>query len=245
MKIATHVDAVGRIANLYTPGEVCLYDNASGAWHLVWRTPFHITTDMSLAEVKAALRAVVRGLGDCRTLLSGEVRGLLYSVLQEEGGLRVWKSDGDPVPQLDQIARQDAQLAVQREKEAAEQAFVALFSTPGGGCSGGGDFANLSRKKRSPQALRAILSLTESLGEGRIRIDLSDILTRFKTANSMDVLLPLLEDRPFTSLEILCDHLPRWFGGKIADLDLNAEITKSAKGITALVAPNSWQGRPS
>ena len=238
MKIATYVDEAGDIVNVYEKGVVRVYDNASGSWHLAKEFPFEITLDMSLAEVKVVLHGAVAQLGECRTFLSGEVRGLIYSLLQEENGFRVWKSNGRAEPQLDQIARQDAELAVAREKEAAERAFAALFSSPSGGCGGGGCSGG-SGRKRPGEALRAVQSMTEALGEGHFRIDLSDILARYRNANSMDVLIPLLEDRRFRSLEILCDHIPRWFERKVADLGLTAEITHSARGVNALVFPNS------
>lgn len=238
MKIATYVDASGEIANVYDKGMLRLYDNASGPWLLVREIPLNITTDMGLASVKAALHAAITQMDGCRTLLSGEVRGLIYSLLQEEGGFRVWKSQGRPETQLEQIACQDAALAIQREKEAAERAFAALFSSPSGGCGGGGG----SARKRTGEALRAVRSMTESLGDGQLRINLSDILTRYKNANSMDVLIPLLEDRQFLRLEILCDHIPRWFERKVADLGLTAEIKTSDTGIHAVVFPNSCQG---
>lgn len=237
MKIATYVDEAGDIANVYEKGVVRVYDNASGSWHLAKEFPFEITLDMSLAEVKVILHGAVAQLGECRTFLSGEVRGLIYSLLQEENGFRVWKSNGRAEPQLDQIARQDAELAVAREKEAAERAFAALFSSPSGGCGGGGRGGG--GRKRTGEALRAIQSMVETLGEGHIRINLSDILARYKNANSMDVLIPLLEDRTFRSLEILCDHLPRWFERKVADLDMTAEIRPSGRGLNAVVVPNS------
>lgn len=238
MKIATYVDEAGEIATIYEKGRLILYDNAAGPWLLIREIPLQITTDMTLAEVKAVLHAATAQLEDCRTFLSGEVRGLIYSLLQEENGFRVWKSRGHPEAQLDQIAHQDAQLAVQREKEAAERAFAALFSSPsggGGGCGGGGS------RKRSGEALRAVQSMTEPLGEGHFRINLSDILGRYKNANSMDILVPLLEDGGFRSLEILCDHVPRWFERKVADLHMTSQITSSSRGVNAVVFSPSCQ----
>lgn len=240
MKIATYVDAGGEIVNVYEKGFVRVYDNASGAWRLIKEIPFSVGMEMTLAEVKTILRDVVDQLDDCRTFLSGEVRGLIYSLLQEENGFRVWKSRGTPEAQLDQIARQDAELAVQREKEAAERAFAALFSSPSGGCGGGEGGASL--RPRPKEALRAVQSMTETVGDGHIRINLSDILARYKNANSMDVLIPLMEGAAFEKLEILCDHIPRWFTRKLLDLGLQAEIDHLPKGVRALVVPRHPEG---
>jgi Fe-only nitrogenase accessory protein AnfO len=185
-----------------------------------------------LPEVKSALETMVADLGDdCRTLLSGEIRGLVYSLLQEEHGFRVWRSPGPAAGQLERIAREDAALAVARKRELDERAFAALFSSPSGGCGGEGAVG----RRRSKEALRAVQSLTESLGDGHFRLDLAGVLARFKNANSKDVLLPLLEDGGFRRLDISCDHLPRWFERKLADLDLRAQVTPTARGIEALV----------
>jgi Fe-only nitrogenase accessory protein AnfO len=235
MKIATYVDAAGNAASIYSEGVVRLYESTSGSWRLVKEVSLNVNSGMTLAQVKTALRETVGQLDDCKVLLSAEVRGLIYSLLQEENGFRVWKTEGAPEPQLKQIAAQDAELAVLREKEAAERLFAAQFSSPSGGCCGGGGGNN---RKRPGAALKAVQSMTETLGEGRYRINLAEILGKYKNANSMDVLFPLLEGMAFESLEILCDHIPRWFNRKLAELELEADIRHTARGVTALVSPN-------
>ncbi|HVI50144.1 MAG TPA: Fe-only nitrogenase accessory protein AnfO [Candidatus Sulfotelmatobacter sp.] len=244
MKIAVHVDNSNRIARFSPEGKVRLYERAGYGWMIADEIPFPIGTDLSLGDIKAGLSGLVARLPGCRTFLSGEVRGLIYSLMQEEYGFRVWKSAGDPESQLDDIIQRDAELAVQREREAAEQAFAAVFSSPsggcGGGCSGGGGGTS---RKRSAEALRAVRSLTERVEGDHHRIDLSAILAKYKSANSMDVLTPLMEgpllhEAGFGKLEILCDHLPRWFSGKLEELGLLAEIETTSQGVRAMVFPN-------
>lgn len=243
MKIATYVDEAGNAAGLYERGVLRLHDDASGAWVRIAEIPFRIDTSMTLAEVKAALSAAVAGLGECRTLVSGEVRGLVYSLLQEEYGLRVWKARGGPESQLDRIARDDLELAALRRKEAAERSFAALFSSPSGGCGGsGGDFGGGTVRRRPGETLRAVQSMTETVAEGHVRINLAEILAKYRNANSMDVLIPLMEGAAFDKLEILCDHVPRWFHRKLLDLEMRAEIDHSAEGVRALVFPRAQQG---
>ena len=233
MKIATYVDEGGNIVNAYEHGRILLHDDSSGTWQVVREIPFAVNLDMTLSEVKATIRAAVAQLDDCRTFLSGEVRGLIYSLLQEENGFRVWKVQGPAGEQLDVIARRDADLARQREKEAAERAFAAAFSSPTGGCGCGGG----GGRKRSAEAARAVRSMAEALGDGHYRINLADILARYRDANSMDVLVPLMEGTRFDSLEILCDHLPRWFDAKLRELNMEADIQPSGRGVKALVFP--------
>jgi len=244
MKIAVYVDSSHEIARFSQTGRVRLYVRAGYGWTVADEIPFPISTDMSLADIKAQLAALVARLPGCQTFLSGEVRGLIYSLLQEEHGFRVWKSSGQPEGQLDDIIQRDVDLAVLREKEAAEQAFAAAFSSPSGGCSGGGCSGGGGGRKRSEQALQAIQSMTERVADGHYRINLSDILNKYKNANSMDILVPLMEGplregTTYRSLEILCDHLPRWFSQKVSDLDLTAKcvtIDGHPGGIRATVS---------
>lgn len=240
MKIALYLDAFGTIARLGGGGRIRVYDDTGGAWRPLDERPFPFPAEASLAEVKAAVAALADWLGDCRTFVSGANRGLVYSLLQEEAGFRVWQSHGRPEDQLDHLARRDAALAEQRRQESEERAFAALFSSPSGGGCGGGGGGSPRRRRTSPEAIRALRSLTQPLGEGRYRIDLAAVLEKYRTANSMDVLLPLLEAGGFTAFEILCDHLPRWFHGTVADLDLDAEFGPrpgARGGVRATVFP--------
>lgn len=244
MKIVAHIDAADRIVDVHTAGHLRLFDNGSGDWRSAAEIPFTITPGATLRAIKALLAKTVEALGDCRTFVSGENRGLILSLLQEGFGFRVWKASG-PIGalDLDAVAREDRALAAEREKEAGERAFVARFASPGGGggCGGGG---GLARRKRTPEAIEAAYSLTESLGEGRLRIDLADVLARYRNANSLDVLEPLLQARRFASLEILCDHLPRWFSARLAALDFKADVSARERGVSALVSPISREGAP-
>ncbi|WP_454915945.1 Fe-only nitrogenase accessory protein AnfO [Xanthobacter sediminis] len=236
MKIAVYVDDGGMFAGLGAPGRLRMLDNASGTWRETSNMDFGVSPGASLAHIKTTLRDTVTRMGECCTFVCAENRGLVFSLLQEEYGFRVWKAQGEAsADRLDDIARQDALLAIAREKEAQERAFAALFSAPSGGCSAGEGGGR--RIRRSPEAMAALRSLTEPLGEGRLRIDLPAILTRFSNANSWDVLAPILEDRSFTSLEIVCDHLPRWFTRKLDDLDLAADVAPHGGGVRAVVSP--------
>ncbi|MGO9597045.1 MAG: Fe-only nitrogenase accessory protein AnfO [Isosphaeraceae bacterium] len=242
MKIAVYVGSGGTISCLCEDGRVRLYDRADGVWTLAAEMLFPFRAEMSLADIRTALAGLVAWLGECRTFVSGSVRGLVYSLLQEEAGYQVWQARGEPEAQLDVIAERDAELAKQRRREATERAFASLFAAPSGGCGGGGCGGGGRRRCAGPETVRAVQSLTEELGDGRYRINLAAILAKYRNANSMDVLVPLLEGTDFTSLEILCNHLPRWFDGKLTHLNLHAEVQPldgPRGGLSALVTPKT------
>lgn len=234
MKIIVHVDARNEIAAVQTPGTLRLHEKTTDGWRVSDEAAFALSESADLAAIQKLLRGIVARFGAGHAFVSGANRGLVYSLLQE-AGFRVWKARG-PLAELDldAFAERDAELARVREIEARDRAFVALFSTPGG-CSA--NEGGPTRKRRTPEAVDAVHTLAESLPEGRLRIDLEAVFARYRDANSVDVLEPILEARRFSTLEIFCDHLPRWFAAKIAALGLAAEISPRGAGVRALVTP--------
>ncbi|PKU24704.1 Fe-only nitrogenase accessory protein AnfO [Telmatospirillum siberiense] len=229
MKIATYVDEEGTLSSLYEPGHVRVYDNAAGAWEARKKIPFEVGPDMTLSEVKSALGDVVDRLEDCRVLVSGEVRGLVYSLLQEEMGFHIWKAQGPDREQLDIVAGREADLIARREQAAVEEASAANCAQGCCGKKGGGG--------RSPCGPAAAPSL-ERVGNGHYRIDLAQVLESDPNLNSRQVLIPVMQETEFETLEILCDHVPRWFSRALVEMNMRAEFDASAQGLKVLVSPN-------
>lgn len=77
--------------------------------------------------------------------------------------------------------------------------------------------------------------------ESRYRIDLVEILQSGLPHVSRDVLLPFFETVSFQSIEIVCEHLPKWFAMELPGLGLVVEsqtADESNQGkITAVVVP--------
>ncbi|MGV6472781.1 Fe-only nitrogenase accessory protein AnfO [Azotobacter vinelandii] len=237
MKIAAYLDRHGDMAGLYTAGRFQLYEKDDEHWILKRQVPLEITAEMNIPEVKQALREAVVHLEDCKTLLSAEVRGLLYSLLQEEMGFRTWKSQGSLHEQLDNVARNELDLAL-REALAAAEAEKAAAQASAGGCAGGGGGGKRRSAAGAPEP--ESIPQPECLGEGRYRLDLEAALKGNKELNSRQVLIPFLENTVFCEFEILCDHVPRWFSHKLDELNLRAESEELAgpkKGLKLRVLP--------
>lgn len=228
MKIATYVDGTGTVASVYEQGEVRVYDTVGGVWSMVQTVPFHVTLDMTLAEVKAAVHAVAAALGDCKVFLSGDVRGLIYAILQEDMGFHTWKSDGPLLRQLDTVAEKEVVFAAEKAREAA--AAAAAPKVRASGCCGGGGGGGWIKLKAPPPA-------AEALGDGHYRFDLTRVLKADPNLNSRLALIPVMEETPFSCLEILCDHIPRWFTRKLLDLNLRAEFEHRADQVRVTVFP--------
>ncbi|MGB8601409.1 MAG: Fe-only nitrogenase accessory protein AnfO, partial [Rhizomicrobium sp.] len=192
---------------------------------------FAITSDMSLADVKRAVQSLALRLEDCRVFLASESRGLLYSILEDELGFHSWRSHGLAMALLDEIA------ALEIKRQAAAEAATATISqaaTCGLGCGGGGRRTiGLAEDSATAAPVSA-----EPVGDGGWRIDLSGALAAHPALNSREILVPLLEAGNFAWLEVLCDHLPRWFSQKLTDLNLRADIDATGTGLRVQVFPN-------
>jgi Fe-only nitrogenase accessory protein AnfO len=82
--------------------------------------------------------------------------------------------------------------------------------------------------------------LIGDITEGHYSINLAEILQDNPALNSRQVLIPALEEKTFKKLEIICDHIPRWFNNELRNLKLTAELEvpdESGKWLKIVVAP--------
>jgi Fe-only nitrogenase accessory protein AnfO len=75
--------------------------------------------------------------------------------------------------------------------------------------------------------------------EAIYRIDLVALLSEGSCHVSRDVLMPFLETTAFSRLEVVCDHVPRWFPAELPELGLRATVPEAAPGsvLTVTVEP--------
>ncbi len=65
---------------------------------------------------------------------------------------------------------------------------------------------------------------------GEYRLNLIDALKSDSALTSKQVIQPFLRRLDFTRLEIVCDHLPKWFDRELPALDLNLASEKTPDG---------------
>lgn len=196
MRIACYLDAQGRPASLYRSGRVHLFEEVDGRWRECGRFAFHLDHGMSLAAVKDALARLAAALDPgCRVLLSDEVRGLPYSLLQEQYGFRVWKSDGALEQQLAEVREHEDRARARRKYE------IVL---------------------RASQPVPSPVRLADGR-PGHYWIDLRAALEHHSNPTSRNILIPFLAAGQFVKLEVLCDHLPKWMAWELERMDLSAE----------------------
>ena len=222
MKIAVHVNHQDQVASLYQAGFLRLYEKTiaagQGNWRATAEIDFAIDADMPLPQVKAALHAAWAELDGCKLLVSAEVRGMVYSVLQEELGVQTWKSEGPLLQQLDMVSQKQAEQEAKRRFELVHLA---------------GKLAPAPMQVGDPQA-------------GHFWIDLKDALAHESAQTSRQILIPFLSSGRFCKLDILCDHLPKWLSWELERLNLSAEseeIDATSVGLRVTVyARNTPEG---
>lgn len=72
------------------------------------------------------------------------------------------------------------------------------------------------------------------------RIDLLKILSEGSCHASRDFLVPFLETVSIARLEVVCDHVPKWFPAELPDLGLEAVVPEVPPGreMTVVVVPS-------
>ncbi|SEH31152.1 Fe-only nitrogenase accessory protein AnfO [Magnetospirillum fulvum] len=239
MKIAAYLDETGSVSSFDRAGSVCLFGREDSGWVEQDRIGIDFVDQPTLAPRKAVLRDVAARLGTCRVLLLGQVTGILPAILQEELGFRLWRSEGDLADQLDSVAAREAEAA----EKAAKAALSPLIPLPiaplslGGGCGGGSP-----RRRGGPAPAADILAQANSAleivgdpAESRFRLDLAACLASGSGLNSREILIPILIGPPFRSLEILCDHPPRWLAETLAGLGMIATIDSLDAGVRVTI----------
>lgn len=244
MKIASYVNIHGAVAGFLEEGRICLYEKDADGWLKTREVPLALCPDLSLSEIKAAIRRAVLQLDGCRVFVVREVKGVLNAVLQEEFGFRTWKSEGPLLEQLDSVARHDQELVAQ---QAAKSPGHTCGTQAGrSGCGGGCSSRPSAPAAGVPETAKPLPS-PESLGNGCYRIDLAEILASDSSLNSKQVLVPFMAGVAFKQLEVLCDHPPRWFTRELHKLDLTVsseQPASSGKGVRVLVVPITAEAVP-
>lgn len=227
MKIAVHTDATGRPVSLYEDGIIHLYEGGGDRWSEIGEFAFALPDGASIPLVRGLVERVAANLRDCRTLISGDRNGYIYSLLGQEMGFSCWTSEGAVGDQLAMVERKQLELA---DPQNAACASAGCASSSCGG-----------RKAVSCGPDIEVPS-PEDLGNGRLRIDIAAVMRQQPGLNSRQILFPVLEGGAFTELEVICDHLPRWFDRKLVELGLaQSSETLPGVGVVATITRQTMQ----
>jgi Fe-only nitrogenase accessory protein AnfO len=245
MKIATFINDSGEVAGFYEKGKLCRCEKIAGQWEITREVPLDITSEMGLLETKELFFAAMTQLEDCRVFIVKKFKGLFHALLMEELGFHTWISEGSTSEQLDNVVLLETEYVAQLEKQALLDAAKPPVKSSGhGGCGGG---CSPGRRPApagaaEPSAPRSDIPAPAPVGDpqlGHYLINLSGILAGNPALNSREVLIPHLEGNSFQKLEIICDHIPRWFYNELRNLKLKAgpEVPDAAGLVTVIVEP--------
>ncbi|MDD2270665.1 MAG: Fe-only nitrogenase accessory protein AnfO [Desulfuromonadaceae bacterium] len=246
MKIATFVNGGGDVADFYEKGKLCRYEQISGEWRITREIALDINEDMNLLETKALFFTAMSQLDDCKVFLVKKFKGLFHALLMEELGFHTWKSAGPLREQLDNVVLQEKEYVAELEKQAlANIGKPPVRSAGHGGCGGGCSSRATAPRGPScePCGVNPDIPLPLLLGdieEGRYLIHLAQILQDNPALNSRQIVIPALEEKNFKTLEIICDHIPRWFYNELRNLKLTAEPEvpdESGQWLKVVVSP--------
>ena len=81
-------------------------------------------------------------------------------------------------------------------------------------------------KEKEEEAVKTAKELAKiiepkDLGEGNYFIDLKTAIESNEKTTSKKILLPFLSEKEFKKLDILCEHVPKWFNKELGSLDLS------------------------
>lgn len=218
MKIAVYLNDKDEVATFREKGSVRLYESSDGKWRAEKEIPFSLVDVTTLGGIRQVLLDLVPKLEDCTTFLSGDINGIAYVFLRDELGFAIWKSEGSLEEQINIVA--------QKEQEA--RAIAKLKGDCSKGCCSTGKKKHSNAEKNECQP-DMVPFLVKTNDEGDYTFSLIEVMKQNPSLNSREILIPIMEDFPFRKLEILCDHLPKWFPQKTSKLCLKSEIEISRR----------------
>jgi len=73
---------------------------------------------------------------------------------------------------------------------------------------------------------------------GNYTINLKNLLPEDRSVTSKQILLPFLKNEKFKTLEVICDHIPKWFDRDLSNMGYDFHITDDKTDVTiALIYP--------
>lgn len=195
MKIAAIVDGNGNAIPFGEPATVRLFSREGDEWYVVDTFAFDPGEHCGLGELKESTQELAARLGDCRIILLRNASGYPRTMLLELG-FTLWSIEGAPENYLDRVKQKTA--------EAAEAAAAVVAAN----------------QPKAPEALPTPKPLGESCA-GVYTIDISEAQVCDGGHNSREILIPFFRTTQFSRIDILCDHVPKWFSSELATMKLN------------------------
>jgi Fe-only nitrogenase accessory protein AnfO len=221
MKIAVLVDE-NSIAVPYSDGGIIeLYAFAGNNWQCIKAASLEEDEGTNVAEVRARVNAVMAIIGDCKVFMVETMKSLNVGIF-DSYGIAVWNHKGVPMEVFDFVKEQE-ENKIHKIRSCCDK--PSCLST----CS--------------PSTIESIQPpsqiIIENIGDGCYKIDLAKTMKSNPSLNSKQILIPFFQNTEFQKLEIICEHVPKWFENEFGSLKLQVKVEESWDGFChAIVCSN-------
>jgi Fe-only nitrogenase accessory protein AnfO len=220
MKIAALVDDCSCCQPLHSSGTIRVYHAMPDGWTIDQEFNFSLQACRTIEETRTRVIDLVSSLTviGCHDLIVTHAEGFLRAIL-DGLGMTLWRMAGQPDAMLDQLK----QLIQQRERQSSTL-------NPAHEPFNHGDDDQLltdAQKAYLPQPV-------SEANRDHYQINLVHSLER-SGLNSRQLLLNFLKNSAFGELDVLCDHLPRWFEHELSAHQFKYEQQANVDGLIKIV----------
>jgi Fe-only nitrogenase accessory protein AnfO len=230
MLIAALLNDDGDAASPQEGGKARVFDRKGGEWETVAEAAFRPEGCASMADLRAYIGDACQRLGGCKVLAAGPATGF-YRVAFESFGVALWTVAGHPEAAFEQI---EAFYAEANRKGCGKGTACGCGQGCGAGCGkeGGGGAGG---KGAADSLIKAVHGKA-----GHYKADLREVMGGRAGINSREALLPFLKEVPFARLELVCEHVPRWFEAELPALGLRADTEFCGNSVTVNVYGSAY-----
>ena len=205
--IAVLLNNNGEMTSWLDNGIVKLYKKTNNEWIELKSLPYSISTNSNIIDLRKNLLELVEKLDDCRIFVAKEVSGLLYSIL-DSYPFDIYELNGTPDIFLDSIL-------ISQEKNQIDK---------------------LQKEELLLESKSENNSFPEIIDKhGNYTINLKKLLQSDGTSTTKKILIPFLEKEKFKSLEVIFDHVPKWFEKDLPKMGYDFDITSLKDDITKIL----------
>ena len=216
MKIAVFVDKKGNTVSYHTEGIIEVYTCDGSNWHCAEKTSLGADQSANISEVRERIHAVMAEIEDAKVFVVDSMKSLPIAIF-DGYGITVWNHKGIPAEAFNYIKEQEENKAHQPKSCCDTPSCKSTCSSNAGECA-------------------SSLPITfNNIGKGLFSIDLAKALAGGSSLNSKQILIPFMQNTEFTSLEIICEHLPKWFDKELGIMSLHYELNVSTDGLCHVI----------
>lgn len=197
--IAVYMNSDGLTASLTDKGLVRVYGKEGEEWRVEKDLPFDLEHKSRSAEVRTIIMEMINQLGECKVFTAKEVSGQLYYVLEAKG-YEAFEAEGKPEEYLDSIWKEIQAMKKEESENTETSEKTGQFTV---------------RKDAKPSTNPEVIDQ-----EGVYWINLIPALNTDCTLTSKKILIPFLRKMEFDCLNVICDHIPKWFDNEMSSMGL-------------------------